>query len=259
MAPADGAVGEHVEEGRARRGDGALDLDAQVVPVRRGRLRDVRDVVGDGDRGHVLSLLGLAPALGARRARGRARGEWRGAGALHAGVHVRLVVVADEQEAVAALERAGERLQADVVGAAVAREDDDRDLLVGRQRMSPAEGALRALDAARDGGGVLEGDVQPRHVPGCRRVAGRRDLEAAGRVDDDDRARDRAEDGADDERDAAALAERVAAAQRGDSVLVPDECLQTRHAAPRSPMWERPAPANTARMSSGCRSRPPSP
>ena len=88
----------------------------------------------------------------------------------------------------AALERARERLQADVVGAAVAREDDDRDLLAGRKRVPPAQRALRALDAARDRGRVLEGDVQPGHVPGGRRVARRRDLEAAGRVDDDDRA-----------------------------------------------------------------------
>ena len=86
----------------------------------------------------------------------------------------------------AALERAGERLQADVVGAAVAGEDDDRDLLVGRQRVPAAQRALRALDAARDRGRVLEGDVQPGHVPGGRRVARGRDLEAAGRVDDDD-------------------------------------------------------------------------
>ena len=46
-----------------------------------------------------------------------------------------------------------------------------------------------------------------------RREARRRDLEAAGRVDDDGRALDRAEHGPDDHRDAAALAERVAAAR----------------------------------------------
>ena len=59
MTPADRTVGEHVQEGRPRCGDGALDLDAQVVPVRRRGLRDVRHVVGDGDRGHVLALLCL--------------------------------------------------------------------------------------------------------------------------------------------------------------------------------------------------------
>ena len=69
----------------------------------------------------------LAVAARARRRRGAER---RRAGALDARVHVGLVVVADEEEAVAALERARERLQADVVRAAVAGEDDDRDLLV---------------------------------------------------------------------------------------------------------------------------------
>ena len=55
----------------------------------------------------------------------------------------------------AALERAGQCLQADVVRAAVAREHDDRDLLVCRQGVSPAQGPLRTFDTARDGRGVL--------------------------------------------------------------------------------------------------------
>ena len=105
---------------------GLRGLAAEVVPVRARRLRDVRDVVRDGDRGHVLALLRLAQRLEAGRARRRRGSERCRARALDAGVHVRLVVVADEHEAVAALERAGERLQADVVRAAVAGEDDER-------------------------------------------------------------------------------------------------------------------------------------
>ena len=66
-------------------------------------------------------------------------------------------------------------------------------------------------------------------------IAGGRHLEAARRVDDDDGSADRAEDGADDERDAAALAERVAAAERRYAVLVADERLQTGHGSPRRP------------------------
>ena len=84
---------------------------------------------------------------------------------------------------------------------------------------APAQRAIRALDAARDGARVLEGDVQPGDIPGGGRVARRRDLEAAGRADDDLRALDRVEDGAHDHRDAAALAERVAAAERRRAVL----------------------------------------
>src|SRR6187431_367411 len=113
--------------------------------------------------------------------------------------------------------------------------------------MPAAERSLRALDAAGDRGRVLEGNVQPGHVPGGRWIAGGGHLEAAGRVDHDHGLLDRAQNRPDDERDAAALAERVAAAQRRNPRLVPDERLQARHAAPRSPIWASPAPANTAR------------
>jgi hypothetical protein len=71
---------------------------------------------------------------------------------------------------VAALERAGERLQADVVRAAVARERDDGDALAVGERVAAAQRPLRALDARRGRGGVLEGDVQPGDVPGRGRV-----------------------------------------------------------------------------------------
>jgi hypothetical protein len=49
----------------------------------------------------------------------------RGAGALHAGVHVRLVVVADVQHVVVALEHPREAGEADVHRAAVAALADD--------------------------------------------------------------------------------------------------------------------------------------
>jgi hypothetical protein len=131
VAPPDGAIREDVEKGGAVRGDRALDLDAQVVPVRRRGLRDVRHVVRDGDCRHVLAPLRLAEALEAGGAGGRARAERRRSGALDTRVHVRLVVVTDEEEPVAALERSRERLEPDVVGAAVTCEHDDGDLLAG--------------------------------------------------------------------------------------------------------------------------------
>ena len=109
-APAERAVAEHVQE---RRTVGARALP----PSRSGRARTRRPParrtgsVGDGDRRHVLAPLRLAEALEAGGARGRARAERGRAGALDPRVHVRLVVVADEDEAVAALERARERLR----------------------------------------------------------------------------------------------------------------------------------------------------
>src|SRR6266545_4042866 len=60
VAPADGAVGEHVQESRPVRLRGALGLAAEVVPERRRGLRHVVQMVRDRDRGHVLSLLRLA-------------------------------------------------------------------------------------------------------------------------------------------------------------------------------------------------------
>ena len=223
------------------------------------RLCHVRHVVRDGDRGHVLALLRLPEALVADGARGGAGRERGGPGALDARVHVRLVVVTDEEEAVPALERPGERLQPDVIGAAVAGEDHNRDLLLRRKGVPAAQRPLRGLHAARDRSGVLEGDMDPRDGPGRGRVARRRHLEAPGRIDDDDRLLDGAQDGAHHDRDAAALAERVTAAQRLHPVLVADECLQTRHGSPLRPTYGGASPSKRPAMSAGCRSRPPSP
>ena len=75
MAPTHGAVGEDVEKRRAVGGDRLLDLSAQVEPVGTAGLAHVRNVVGDGDGGHILALLRLAEALEADRAGCRARTE----------------------------------------------------------------------------------------------------------------------------------------------------------------------------------------
>ena len=135
----------------------------------------------------------------------------RGAGALEAGVHVGAVVVADVEHLVAALHGAGERLQADVVGAAVAAEGDELDVLLDLALL--LERAEGGLDAAERGGGVLEGGVDVAALPRGVGVDRRRDLEAAGRGADDDRVGRAHEDLADDDRRAAAGAHAVAAGQ----------------------------------------------
>jgi hypothetical protein len=61
---------------------------------------------------------------------------------------------------VAALGCAGERLEADVVRAAVAGEDDERDRLLAREPVAAEQCAVRGLDAARNRRRVLECDVQ---------------------------------------------------------------------------------------------------
>src|SRR4029453_14293413 len=132
---------------------------AQVLPIHGCALGDVWQVMRDGDRRHVLPLLCLPEARPAGRTRRRTRTEGRRAGTLHARIHVRLVVVADEDEAVTALERPGERLQADVVRAAVACEHYEGERAVLRQRAAPSQRAVRALDTTYNGSRVLECDV----------------------------------------------------------------------------------------------------
>ena len=109
----------------------------------------------------------------------------------------------------AALERSRERLEADVVRAAVTCEDDHGDLLAGRQRV-PAASARCALSTPLATAAAFSKATWSQDVPRGGREARRRHLETAGGVDDDGRLADRAEDGADDHRYAAALAQRMA-------------------------------------------------
>ena len=126
-------------------------LRHEVGRVGRRGLGDVRRVMRDDDRRQVLAVLLLARIdLAGRRGRGVGALR-RGAGTLDAGVHVRFVVVADVEHLVPALEGAGERLQANVVGAAVAAERDEADLAV-RDLAALAERTVRGLDAAHRGG-----------------------------------------------------------------------------------------------------------
>ena len=81
---------------------------------------------------------------------------WRGAAALDAGVHVRLVVVAEVENVVVALGGAGERLQADVVRAAVAGPAADGGFAF-------AQRVHGRLDARGRGCRGFESHVQQRH------------------------------------------------------------------------------------------------
>ena len=135
----------------------------------------------------------------------------------------------------AALEGARQRLEADVVGAAVAGEDHDRDVLVLRQRVAPAKRALRGLDAAATAAAFsnatcIQGTFQA--VVGNRVVATSRQPVALTTTTGP---LERVQHRADDRGDPAALAERVPAAQRWQAVLVADEGLQAGHGSPLSP------------------------
>ncbi len=113
-----------------------------------------------------------------RHRRRRARGRRRRARALHAGVHVRLVVVADVEHVVVALEHAGQAAEADVGGAAVAALRDHADV-------AAALHAHRGGDAGRHRRRIAEQRVDPRDLPRRLRIRRREHLEAAGGVDGD--------------------------------------------------------------------------
>mgnify|MGYP003694499833 CR=1 FL=1 len=105
-----------------------VTLRFEIAQVRDARGRDVRNAVRHRDQRHVLA----GPEDVARRSRPdrrRRRGARRGrrrAGALHAGVHVGLVVVADVEHVVVALEHPRQAAEADVGRAAVAALRDRR-------------------------------------------------------------------------------------------------------------------------------------
>jgi hypothetical protein len=174
--------------------------------------RDVGDLVRHRDQWHVLALSEDVAGLLADRLRVRGpRARRRRPRALHAGVHVRLVVVTDEEHVVAALEHAREAGEADVDRAAVAGLPDDANVL------APLRPQRRG-DAAGDRGGVAEQRVNPGKLPRRLRIRGREHLQAPGRVGGDHAAARRSHRGVEHvaraERLAAALAGAVARGQR---------------------------------------------
>ena len=161
-----------------------------------------REVLAGAER-----VAGLV-AEGRRRARSCSRG--RGARALHARVHVRLVVVTDVEHVVVSLEHAREAPEADVHRAAVAPLREDA-------HVAPLHAEGRG-DSARHGGRVAEERVQPGHLPRGLGIRRAEHLQATGRVHGDEAAIRRAhrsvEDVARAERLAAPLAGAVPARQR---------------------------------------------
>jgi hypothetical protein len=97
-----------------------------------------------------------------------------GAGALDAGIHIGLIVVADIEHIVSALQHPRQGLEADVEGPAVAAEGDHLGV-------APL-GLEGRLHPRRNGAGILEQGVQPGHTPGGLRPGGGEDLQAAGGV-----------------------------------------------------------------------------
>ena len=187
-------------------------LVLQVAQVGHGGGGHVGDLVRHRDQRGVLALAEPVARLGPDSlGGGGARGRRGGSGALHAGVHVRLVVVADVLHVVVALEHPGQAGHADVDRTAVTALADHPDV-----------GAPCGLQGRGDPGGdrrrVPEQRVQPGDLPGRFGERGGEDLQAAGRVDRDHLAaggaHHRVQGVAGAERLAAALAGAVPAGER---------------------------------------------
>ena len=112
------------------------------------------------------------------RGRGSTRRRRRRARTLHAGVHVRLVVIADIEHVVVAFEHAGQAAEADVGRAAVTALRDDA-------HAGAAQRPLRRGDARRDRRRIAEQRVNPGNLPRSLRIGRRENFQASGRVDCD--------------------------------------------------------------------------
>src|ERR1700690_47731 len=122
-------------------------------PVRRDYLCD------------VFPLLKLAGAFRAGGTGGGIRSERRSRRTLYTGIHISAVVITDIGHVVTALHRAGEALEADVVGAAIATEGDKFDLVADLALL--LERAVHSLDPGHGCSRVLKRAVHPWYLP-CR-------------------------------------------------------------------------------------------
>jgi len=150
-----------------------------------GGLGGIWDVMGGDDLCYVLGELPLAGNARTRWTGGRGRTLGGGAAPLDARVHVGLVVKAHEKELVTSLDGTRKRLETDIVGGTVAREGHESDIVL--YLSFALQDTVCGLHAGYRGCGVLEGAVDPWHVPGIVGIAGGGDLEASCGVGHDHR------------------------------------------------------------------------
>ena len=134
--------------------------------------------MGRHDVEQALLLREAAVLALARRCGGRGGAEGGEARLLDARVHVGLVVVADVEHVVVAVDGAGERLQADVRRAAVAGETHHGDVLgrrpLGAQARLDAREHRRRGRKGRDHRVVAEGQLREVETGGAHAASGQR-------------------------------------------------------------------------------------
>jgi hypothetical protein len=188
------------------------DLALQVVEVGDRCSRDIGNAVGHRDLRHALAGAEHVAGLRSHRRRGGgAGGGRRRRRALHTGIHVGFVIVADVEHIIVALEHSRETAEADVRRSTVAA-------LRNGSHFGVSLDAHRCRNAGGNRGGVAEQRMQPGDLPGGLGVRRCEYFEATRCIDRDELAGSRSHGGIDGvaraERLAAALAGAMAAGQR---------------------------------------------
>ena len=114
-APAKRARDEDVQVSGPVELHSPLDLGFGIMEIGDRRCGDMVNAMGHGETGKIFALSeNIARFTADGLSRRRASCWWCGPGSLHAGIHVGLVVVADEQYVVVALEHSRETTEPDV-------------------------------------------------------------------------------------------------------------------------------------------------
>ena len=175
--PAQRARHEDMQVSRPAQLHGTRHLRLQITDISHGRRCHIRDLVRHCQTRHVLALAERAAWLGPHSlGRHGACGRRGGPRPLHAGVHVGLVVVADVEHVIVALEHAGQGPEADIHGGAIPALAHDPDI-------GAALGLHGRCHTSGHGRGVPEQRVQPGDPPGGLGVRGGEHLKTPGGID----------------------------------------------------------------------------
>ncbi|OIQ70809.1 hypothetical protein GALL_475770 [mine drainage metagenome] len=159
---------------RAMDRHGLFDLVFKIAQVGHRGGRDIGNLMCHGNLRHIFTLTKLIAGVRAHdHGGGGTRSRWGSAGALHTGVHVGLVVIADIEHIVIAFEHPRQAAKTDVGRAAVAalRNHSDIAATFGLHRRSDTGGHRCSITKQR---------VNPRHLPRRFRIGRGENFQATG-------------------------------------------------------------------------------